>query len=461
MAVKNQTELLNALENNLYDDILATSECSWLDFKQSIYGTENGKPNKLSQSGKSELCKDVAAFANHRGGVILLGVKEALSPTAGTSVADELKPLSIASVDLAHYKQVLRDQIFPLIEHIEMKWYPAESGKGLLAIIIPKSAAKLHILRQYYDEEGRKMRGLEIPVRADDQTYWHTAESLSQLINKQAQAPKQATSSAPRKSSLLNQIPPEVMQRMHEQHAKEKQAAEKESQSIRSQVIEMKDWSAAPILMLQAVPLSGKERLDNFYDKIKQSFADTKPVRGMGFNLNSLGYESDTVDGAFIKTGVREGAIRLDPNGTLTLGLVASPNFLGWAMNKDVTDASMIKLNSIVLVEIIFEFTKFVEEILEPAGLTNWEYCLDIRNFKAHNVTLYSGRPGGFFDNLSHASKDEYTKVLPRDADYSHATFKILTEVYAFFTLPDSSIPYVNNKQVTKESILAIDASGR
>ena len=121
----------------------------------------------------------------------------------------------------------------------------------------------------------------------------------------------------------------------------------------------------------------------------------------------------------------------------------------------------MIKINSIVLVEIIFEFTKFVEEVLQPAGLASWEYCLEIDNFKEHDVALYSGKPAGWLDDLHSASKDQYKRTLPKDVDYTHVAFKILTEVYAFFTLPESSIPYASNGKVTKENILSMSINGR
>lgn len=457
MAVNNKTELLEALNAHKYDDILGTAECSWLDFKQAGYQTEPSKPQKLSDYGKTELCKDIAEFANHKGGVILLGVKEAKSPTTGLSVADEIKPLAVTSIDLQHYKQVLMAQVYPLVEDVEMKWFAKQDGRGLLAIIVPKSNDILHILRQVYDTDGHRIRGLEIPVRADDQTYLYTAESLSERINKRTRSEDSSLS----RSSFGKPIPYEAMKNFHDNIKNQHKQIAQDGKFIRDQLLEMNDWTDSPVYILQAIPYAGKDRLDGFYDSIKEAFAHTKPVRRMGFNLNSLGRETNTVEGAFVKAGIREGAIRLDPNGTLTMALVASESFLGWGVNNSLPK-TFNKINSIVLIETVFEFTKFVEEILKPAGLTTWRYCIDIRNFKKNNVALYPGSPGNLWDeDIQSASKDTYEKQITDIGDYESATYKILTEIYALFALPESAIPYTAEKKVTEEKLISISVDGR
>lgn len=450
---------MEALETRKFDAIVGTPETYWLDFKQSCYEIMPDKPLTLSDSGRGELCKDVAEFANNEGGVILLGVKEIKSPTTGLSVADKIKKIAVSVIDLQHYKHVLMAQVYPLINGIDMRWFADEKGDGLLAIIVPKSKIGLHILRQSYDESGKKIRGLEIPVRIDDQTYWYTAEQLSERINKQL-ASKLVDTSVKRPSSFTTD--PNIIVRAHENWQKQREKRIREARDIREQFLAMNDWLDSPVLSLQVIPDAGKERLDDFYDSIKNAFAYTKPVRNMGFNLNSFGRETDTVDGAFVKAGIRECAIRLDPNGMLTMALIASSGFLGWSVNGTSNTTDFLKINSIVLIETIFEFTKFAEEVLQPAGLTAWQYDINIRNFKKNKVALYSGRPGWAFDgDLHQASKDQYEKLIPTGQDYRTTTYQILVEIYAFFALPESAIPYVTDKKITKESIVSIDASGR
>src|ERR1700753_2241832 len=123
MAVSTQAELIGALNAGEYEKVLGTAECAWLDAKQSPYKCEPGNPSKLSPEGRYELCKDISAFANDSGGVVLIGVKEKLSPTSGESVADKITPVKVAAIRLAHYKQAVLGNVYPIVTEIEWRWY--------------------------------------------------------------------------------------------------------------------------------------------------------------------------------------------------------------------------------------------------------------------------------------------------------------------------------------------------
>ena len=68
MAVDNQHELLLALERRDYDSILGTAESEQIDFKEAPYQLDSPRQ-------RWELAKDVAALANARGGLIVLGFR--------------------------------------------------------------------------------------------------------------------------------------------------------------------------------------------------------------------------------------------------------------------------------------------------------------------------------------------------------------------------------------------------
>lgn len=449
MTLNTQDDLLASLQNGKFTEIIGTLESFWVDFKRAQYPTIPGRPQKLSEHGKSELCKDIAAFANNTGGVILLGISEELSPSNGLSVASEIHEIDIINIDLAHYKQTIIERIYPLIQGVEMRWFETNPEKGVLAIVVPPKESKLHIVRQVYDEDNKRIRGIEIPVRVDDQTFIHNAESISELICDHLPAPVSAESyeetNLQQDSDSTNSI----------------DSYRAAAGVSREQLLSTLEMNEDPTIIIQAIPRSTAHRLDGFYDQIRQNFTRTTPARGMGFNLNSIGYETTTEEGAFIKAGTRPAGLRLDPNGTLTMILQADPGLLGWGVNRDASDS--FQINPVVLVEMTFEFVRFIYSTLQEKGLNSWEYYIEARNLRSSNVTLAPGRPANMFwgddsetatsDNINHTI-DTTTNELGSD------TYHILEEIYSIFALPNSSIPYSSNNEVTEDTIHTIDVNG-
>lgn len=454
MAVASQVELLSSLENGDFENIIGTPESYWVDFKRAQYATISGRLQKLSEHGKSELCKDVAAFANNKGGVILIGFTEILSPSNGLSVADELNELNISDIDLAHYKQILSDRIYPLIQPIEMRWFETSEHKGVLAIIIPEKQSKLHIIRQVYDENNKRIRGIEIPVRVDDQTFIHNAESISDLFCDHDSIPLSTTENTEEATN-------------GESSSQSVESYRDQARSSREQLLSTIEANDDGVVIIQAIPRNSLYRLRGFYDTIRQDFTNTTPTRGMGFNLNSMGYETTTEEGALIKSGTRPAGIRLDPNGTLTMALKADGGLLGWGVNQD--SLNDFRINPVVLIEMTYEFVNFIYSKLAPAGLDDWEYYVEGLNLRTNNVKLAPGRPANMFwgEGAQVASSDRTSHTIGRSRQTVHTdrepsidTYRIVEELYSMFTLPASDIPYTIDEAITEESIRSIDARG-
>lgn len=93
---------------------------------------------------RKELCKDVSAFANSQGGVIIFGLREARQENAG-SIPESLSP--IADLRLKEIaQQVILDGVNP---RMDFRFYstPASNGRGEYVIIeVPKSLRGLHML---------------------------------------------------------------------------------------------------------------------------------------------------------------------------------------------------------------------------------------------------------------------------------------------------------------------------
>jgi hypothetical protein len=108
----------------------AVREAADLDFKQALYG--KGDPNK------QELCKDIAAMRNDRGGVIVLGVKDrdgvaVDSPGVALSEGEERRMLQIVAAGTAPHAAFQ-------IQRID----GATKGHGYYLLVAPPSPYRPH-----------------------------------------------------------------------------------------------------------------------------------------------------------------------------------------------------------------------------------------------------------------------------------------------------------------------------
>lgn len=122
-----------------------------LDFKRDLY------PN--SDKGKRELAADLASFANHRGGVIVIGIEDQ------DDAACALSPVEIVNGEEARVRQTAAGNIFPYLP-IEIHAIACDScpAKGFLVLVVPSSPLRPHAVRKGID--------LRYPRRDGTTTRW-------------------------------------------------------------------------------------------------------------------------------------------------------------------------------------------------------------------------------------------------------------------------------------------------
>jgi hypothetical protein len=103
-------------------------ETDWIDFKREAY--------KKDDHGKLELAKDVAAFANADGGLLVLGF--ATTKSGHVETASKIFPCAIGAVSVQSYRAVLARRIHPPPEHVEIFSIPYPGGNVWVVSVPPQ-----------------------------------------------------------------------------------------------------------------------------------------------------------------------------------------------------------------------------------------------------------------------------------------------------------------------------------
>ncbi|WP_165964100.1 ATP-binding protein [Actinomadura sp. KC216] len=133
------------------------TEAADLDYKELVHAKNDEQ--------KVEFCKDVAAMANDRGGVLMIGIKED---------GQRAVPAVITKVDVTDAEQrrlyaVLSNIApWPLPVDILAVEDPSDQGRGVLLVTVERSALAPHAIFDNRQKEG----WLRYPIRAGASTRW-------------------------------------------------------------------------------------------------------------------------------------------------------------------------------------------------------------------------------------------------------------------------------------------------
>lgn len=143
--------------------LVGTREGAWLDVK--------GAPYRLAEERQAwELAKDVASFANARGGLVFAPATTRLE--GGVEVIDEIRTLPRAIVDEIRYRDVIARWVYPVPTGVEVGFVETETGRGHLFISVPPQARDQQpfLVRGAIVQERVALQGVTVPQRDGDRT---------------------------------------------------------------------------------------------------------------------------------------------------------------------------------------------------------------------------------------------------------------------------------------------------
>ncbi|MFJ9893471.1 RNA-binding domain-containing protein [Streptomyces sp. NPDC091280] len=170
--LKSALAALNAHEPGL---LLGLRETQWLDAKAVPYQLADPK-------AAEELVKDVTAFANGGGGVIVMGI--ATRPEHDEEVLDHILGVDPAGVNLDQIRKLLRERITPAPRGVRVGWSGADGGRRVVFIDIPAQAVDtLLVVPAPVGRPGSpRPDTVAVPMRDGDSTHWLQRTEIQQLL---------------------------------------------------------------------------------------------------------------------------------------------------------------------------------------------------------------------------------------------------------------------------------------
>lgn len=149
------------VQNHQYATLIGRSEDTWLEAKG------NNPYDFGTPSGRYELAKDVAAFANNAGGFIVVGLTTAPSTTAQTDDITAFDFCTAASFNTNQYESIIDEYLHPEITGLDVFWHPVSpDGTGGVGVIVipPQNPDDQLFLISKVVENGVKLKEIVFGV---------------------------------------------------------------------------------------------------------------------------------------------------------------------------------------------------------------------------------------------------------------------------------------------------------
>lgn len=435
MPVSSLGDLWAALAQGQWATVLGSEEAEWVDFKRDPYQLDVPK-------GVWELAKDVASFANTRGGVVVIGFDTQRLQSAATDIVTEHRPTRRALVNGEQLIDLIAKRVYPRLRDVRLRWFPEQGELAVLVVEVPPQdeRQKPFMLEGSLGDDGKLKDGtIGWPRREGARVEWVRAAEIHNLLRDGLAGGQRVA--PPAQAEMMGRV--EQFQRGNTRW---------------DEVVAAMSWGEVPQVLLQAVPPVGtRGPLRGFHEEggVRGRFRSPPSLRQMGFNLDTH-FEHSVREGALTYFADSRRAMWLDMDGMFTAGGAGVEDWFGWNLNDRSSPTTPLRLNSLVLTEFTLEFLRFVHQVLVPLAPGEWLFRARVANLRSPRGTaLRAGPPDPW-------SPDNWSDSPPNAGEMSPVAlqssgvdaFAFLRWFYALYGLPTSAIPFVDGEAVSETLVL-------
>lgn len=440
-----RTKVLAICESGDFTPLVGAVENIEFDCKMQPYVLTNEK-------GKRELAKDVSAFANAGGGVILLGLKTEASPDHFRDEVVSVKPFAQNLVNPIQYNDLLAAWVFPAIAGVGVAWKAStkDPGKGVVVIDIPPQPnnAKPFLITKTLDGTKVVESIFGYAIRKGDTSAPLGVKELQQHLNSGLTYDTNLNSRLSGIETALQAFVGSTYQQA------QTEALATQLSSALKVALDHGDLKDERVLVLSAQPVE-KARLQSIFASGKgtlKSIVEHPPtLRRSGWSVETLD-TAKIVQGRFIRVtnGTRK-VLDLYADGTMIFAVSANTDFLAWGKR------SPYNINPLALIEVVFSFMALYAKVLEDFVVMPNKVHLGVglRGMQRDGNHSLLG-PGGINSiaqsmgmNMKEAPADSFENSYDEDTaafEPEIAAYEVVRLVYLWFGLAENEVPYTYMK---------------
>ena len=424
--------VLAALRGGEHDALIGVAESLEIEFK--------GQPFDLSDpKSKAELAKDVSAFCNADGGIIVIGVRTSSEGDRRVDVASEVRPVPRARIDPKQYEDVIAMGVYPPPEGVSIELHSVEGVEAVVASIRippqPVAGRPFLVVRDLSRKANRSGAWFGLYRRTPSSARPVTAQEVHTLIRD-------------------GEVTREILNRR--QSVGGQDAGERPSRRSRPEPLtflvetvlaaELAGLPTFGIVALGEPDVDFSAMLESRSNNLVRSIDRPPEIRSAGFDL-STGGRSELLSGR-VRRSSEVGKIARDVwrEGAVSVAVRADESFLCWASKHEGT---RLVINPVALVEVVFLFCLWVHELFglvdpRPERIT-WTVVFE--RMTLHGVPpALSRRPLSRYATLSpvaEAQAGSFRKAITTNGPFDPEALAsdLLAEVYAWFGVESDNMP--------------------
>jgi schlafen family protein len=464
---------------------LSAADCAAIlkggDFEEFITAMEGdefeakAEPYRLEDKRqKFELAKDVSSFANARGGVIIIGLETERDPVLSGDIVTKWRLIDERTINIAQYQDVLNSWPYPSLQTTpEIKWFPslADRSKGVVAISITNQPGQWRpfLITKSVEPDGTQSATMfGYAERRLDRSEPMGVQQLHLLIRdglrtetetiqvQQVDVPKPA------------QVPPIPISGRETRPA----ASQQDSQDTRDAActgelfkdigpkriegaLKTANLDGGPAFVLAAMPDQPTDIPDLFVRRsnVVKIMEDPRHLRYGGFSPDA-GSDSRIIRGELRRTLIPSHRIlELWRDGTLIFAEIGNEDGLSWGSK--LPDA--YKINQLALIETTLQFVTLAHDIFSHArpAPTQIKFWIELRRLVkvSNNPVLSSGIVHDFGTGERKPAPNHtggWSIMASPDETDGRTVFRLIAEVYRWFSFDDDDIPYTEESSKGK-----------